>query len=190
MKKGTPVGCISLREAFQLYYEHLWKDSPRLEPLPKGDLKEHLGRSEDASEKLSEAFANGNLECRVFANGQEWRVTALRWRDSFSPEHTFFDGSFVDGPYAGLYPFIDEAVFKKWLGPSRKRGRKPIYPAAEFHKKAREVLANMGPSFFQPTFNAVMQEWCLDQWERGPGETWIKKHLVLALKEYEQATLI
>ena len=39
MKNHIPVGSISLTEAFQIYHECLWKDAPRLEPLPKGDLE-------------------------------------------------------------------------------------------------------------------------------------------------------
>jgi hypothetical protein len=183
---GIPVGSISLTEAFQLYHEQLWKNAP-LDPLPKGNLEEHLRRSEVASDKLSEAFASGQLECRVFAAGEEWPIKAQRWREMFSPEHTFFGGSFIGDPLnAGLYPFIDEVIFKKWLG-QRKRGRKAKYPAAEFLKEALAVLANMGRSFSQVTFKATMQEWCVNSWGEEPRATWIKKHLALALQEYEQA---
>ena len=154
MKKGIPLGSISLTEAFELYYEQLWKNSPRLEPLPKDDLEEHLRRSEDAADKLSEAFASGQLECRVFAAGEEWPIKAQRWSEMFSPEHTFCGGSFVGDPLnAGLYPFIDEVTFDKWLGQSR-RGRKQKYHAAEFRKGALEVLTNMGLSFSPATFIA------------------------------------
>jgi len=156
---GIPVGSISLTEAFQLYHEQLWKNAP-LDPLPKGNLEEHLRRSEVASDKLSEAFASGQLESRVFAAGEEWPITALRWREMFSPEHTFFGGSFIGDPRyggdprnAGLYPFIDEVTFDKWLGQSR-RGRKQKYHAAEFRKGALEVLTNMGLSFSPATFIA------------------------------------
>jgi hypothetical protein len=186
VKNELPVGSISLTEAFQIYHECLWKDAPPLEPPPKGDLEEHLRRSEEASVKLSEAFANGQLECRVFDAGQEWPIKAERWREMFSPEHTFYGGSFSDRRNAGLFPFIGEAIFEKWLG-QRKRGRKPIYHAAEFCKEALAVLANMGRSFSQVTFKATMQEWCAEHWGQEPRETWIKKHLALALREYEQA---
>ena len=105
----------------------------------------------------------------------------------FSPEHTFFGGSFIgDRRNAGLYPFIVEVIFKKWLG-KRKRGRKEIYPVAEFRKEALAVLANMGRAFVPATFKAMMQEWCAEKWGQVPGETWIKKHLALVLREYQQA---
>ena len=190
MKNHIPVGSISLTEAFKIYHECLWKDAPRLEPLPKGDLEEHLRRSEEASVKLSEAFANGQLECRVFGAGQEWPITALRWREMFSPEHTFFGGSFIgDLLNAGLYPFIDEVIFKKWLG-SRKRGRKADYEAAEFCKEALALLKKVNGisvNYSQATFKADMCEWCLAHWGKEPRRTWIKKHLALARAEYEQA---
>jgi hypothetical protein len=32
-----------------------------------------------------------------------------------------------------------------------------------------------------------MQEWCLTTWGQEPGETWIKKNLAAALKEFEQS---
>jgi hypothetical protein len=185
VKNHIPVGFISLKEAFQIYHKCLWKDAPRLEPLPKGDLEEHLSRSEEASVKLSEAFAKGQLECRVFDAGQAWPIKAHRWREMFSPEHTFFGGSFSD-----RHPFIDEAIFKKWLG-QRKRGRKAIYRAGEFREKALSVLKNVngiGFHYSQATFKAEIQEWCVEAWGgQAPRETWIKKHLALVLREYEQA---
>jgi hypothetical protein len=111
----------------------------------------------------------------------------------FSPEHTFFGGSFIGDPRyggdarnAGLYPFIDEVTFDKWLGQSR-RGRKQKYHAAEFRKGALEVLTNMGLSFSPATFKREMLDWCFEHWGQEPRATWIKQHLALALREYEQA---
>ena len=89
--------------------------------------------------------------------------------------------------------FPKASIEKRWpsaKSSGAKRGPKAKYDTIKFLARASELLKKkkgVNPRFTHAEFKAAMQEWALNEWGAEPGQTWIKKHLAIAIDQHEAA---
>jgi hypothetical protein len=92
-------------------------------------------------------------------------------------------------PLLFLRSELDEWVASQARRATTKRGPKPKYDAEGFIIAANALLEHQGGyvvgEFDRPALRRQMLQWCEDNWDVEPGESWVNAHLAKAEQRYE-----
>ncbi len=93
-----------------------------------------------------------------------------------------------DQPLLFLRAELDSWVASQARRASAKRGPKPKYDSERFISAAAAILEHQGGyvvgEFDRPALRRQMLQWCEDNWNVEPSETWMNEHLTKAHHRY------
>lgn len=160
---------------------------------PNNERYEEAVRSfEAAQRRLFEALSDGNIVAYVHLIPDRFYKVPLEY---WCGEQ--FLQARLDGALFGFYDEIPRELLDKPLiilrsdldrylkpdTPPVRRGPKHIFDWASFEREAVAKLdyeGDYGPAILPADLVRCMADWCVDNWERTPGPTSLKKHVAMA----------